>query len=831
MLNVRFALRMLLKSPFLTAIAVASLGLGIGANAAIFSLFNQFLLRPLPVADPRTLVNLSAPGPKPGSQSCNDAGDCDGVFSYPMFRDLERAQTVFTGIAAHRLFGANLAYKGQTLSGEGMLVSGSYFPLLGIRPALGRLLTPEDDRAIGESHVVVLGHAYWQTRFGQDPTVLNDTMIVNGQSLTIVGVAPEDFSGTTMGHRPEVYVPITLRGFMSPGFNGFDNRRSYWAYLFARLKPGTTIDQARTALNVQYKQIVNDVEAPLQRGLSDQMLAQFRAKDIALGAGARGQSSIDREARAPLTLLLAVTGLVLLIACANIANLLLARAAGRASEMAVRLSIGASRWQLVAQLLTESFLLALFGGLAGLVATQWTLDLIGALIPHDTAAILMPAINPAVLLFAAALTLATGILFGLFPALHSTRPDLVTTLKGQAGQPGGARSAARFRTTLATVQIALSMALLVAAGLFTKSLLNVARVELGINVEHLITFGVSPELNGYKPQRSRVLFQRMEDELRGLPGVTSVTASLVPAIAGSNWGTDIAVEGFKTGPDVDTNARFNEVGAQYFHTMGIRLIAGREFTPADTLASPKVAIVNQAFAKKFNLGSGAVGKRIGANEKNQLDTEIVGLVQDAKYSGVKQQIQPLFFTPYMQDESLGQATFYVRTGVDPAQLLQTLPKVVARLDPALPVENLRLMTEQVRNNVFLDRFVTVLSAAFAVLATLLAAIGLYGVLAYTVAQRTREIGLRMALGAAPSRVRAMVLRQVAIMTLVGGIIGLTAAIWLGRASESLLYEMKGSDPTVLATAAMLLTLVALGAGLIPAHRASRVDPMRALRYE
>jgi len=831
MMNVRFALRMLLKSPFLTAVAVASLGLGIGANAAMFSLFNQFLLRPLPVPDAATLVNLSAPGPKPGSQSCNDAGDCDVVFSYPMFRDLERVQTVFTAVAAHRLFGANLAYQGQTLSGEGMLVSGSYFPILGIRPALGRLLTPDDDRAIGESHVVVLGHAYWQTRFGQNPNVVNDTMIVNGQSLTIVGVAPADFSGTTIGHRPEVYVPITLRGFMSPGFNGFDNRRSYWAYLFARLKPGTTLDQARTALNVQYKQIVNDVEAPLQRGLSDQMLAQFRAKEIALDPGARGQSSIDREARAPLTLLLAVTGLVLLIACANIANLLLARGAGRASEMAVRLSIGASRWQLVAQLLTESFLLALFGGLAGLVAMQWTLDLIGALIPPDTAAILMRGLNPAVLMFAAALTCGTGLLFGLFPALHSTRPDLLTTLKGQAGQPGGARGAARFRTTLATVQIALSMALLVAAGLFTKSLLNVARVELGINVERLITFGVSPELNGYKPQRSQILFERLENELRAVPGVTSVTVSLVPAIAGSNWGTDVSVEGFKGGPDVDANARFNEVGAQYFHTMGIRLLAGREFTPADTLSAPKVAIVNQAFAKKFNLGNGVVGKRMGANEKNELNIEIVGLVQDAKYSQVKQQFPPLFFTPYMQDDSIGQGTFYVRTGVEPEQLLQTLPKLVARLDPSLPVQNLRLMTEQVRNNVFLDRFVTVLSAAFAVLATLLAAIGLYGVLAYTVAQRTREIGLRMALGAAPSRVRGMVLRQVAIMTLVGGVIGLTAAIWIGRASESLLYQMKGSDPTVLVAAAILLTLVALGAGLIPAHRASRIDPMRALRYE
>ena len=833
MVNLKLAFRTLFKSPFVTLVAIISLALGIGANAAIFSLFNQMLLRPLPVPEPWRLVNLSGPGPKPGSQSCNQAGDCNEVFSYAMFRDLEREQKVFTTIAAHRLFGANLAYQGQTMNSDGVLVSGSYFPVLGIQPAVGRLLSPQDDQKVGESSVVVLSHGYWTTRFGGNPSVVGETLVVNGQHLTIVGVAPFGFDGTTLGAKPQVFVPITLRGVMEPGFNRFHDRRTYWAYLFARLRPGVSIDEARTQLNVPYRAIVNDIEAPLQKGMSEQTLVRFRARQVGVEDGSRGQSSVDGEAQTPLRLLMGVTGLVLLIACANIANLLLARSAARANEMAIRLSIGASRWQLVRQLLTESCLLACFGGLAGIVVAQWTLDLIFSMLPTEAASTLQPRIDSTAALFAASLTIATGLLFGLFPALHSTRPDLLSTLKGQAGQPSGARTAARFRTTLATAQIAISMALLVAAGLFTKSLMNVSRVELGLKVDHLLTFGVSPELNGYKPERSLQFFQRLEDELAAQPGVTNVTASLVPALAGSNWGSDVAVEGFDAGPDTDNNSRFNEVGPGYFKTMGIQLIAGREFTRADVLKGPKVAIVNEAFAKKFNLGREVVGKRIGSGSgrNSPLDTEIVGFVQNAKYSEVRDNVPPLFFRPYMQDDAVGSMAFYVRTSVEPEGVIQNVRKVVAAVDPNLPLEDVRTMKEQVRENVFLDRMISTLSAGFASLATLLAAVGLYGVLAYTVAQRTREIGLRMALGAAPGRVRRMVLTQVGMMTVIGGTLGLLAGAAAGRGANTLLFEMKPYDPAVLIVAGMAMTLVAFGAGFIPALRASRVEPMRALRYE
>jgi len=601
MTNLRFALRTLFKTPFVTIVAIVSLALGIGANAAIFSLFHQILLRPLPVPRPQELVNIGAPGPKPGSNSCSQAGDCEWVFSYPMFKDLQAAQTVFTGMATHVSFDANLAARGQTESGEGLLVSGSYFPVLGVKPAIGRLLTPDDDKVPGESHVVVLSHAYWQRRFGLDPGILNQDVVVNGQTMTVVGVSERGFDGTTLGVKPTVFAPITMRGFSQP-FKAFDNRRSYWAYVFARLKPGVSIEQAMTALSVPYHNIINDVEAPLQKGMSQQTTGRFKAKTLIMEPGTRGQSSVSGEARAPLTLLFGVTAFVLLIACSNIANLLLARSASRAGEMAVRLSIGAGRWQLVRQLLGESCLLALFGGIAGVVVAQWTLNVIGTILPKEATDTVNLHVDPSVMLFAAALTLGTGLLFGLFPALHSTRPDLVSAIKGTAGQPSGARAASRFRATLATTQIALSMALLVTAGLFARSLFNVSKVQLGLKADNVIMFTISPELNGYRPDRSKQLFERVEDALSALPGVSGVSAGSIPLLAGSNWGSSVAVEGFQAGPDTDVNARFNEIGPGYLQTLGMTLLAGREFTRADALGAPRVVVVNEAFAKKFNLG-------------------------------------------------------------------------------------------------------------------------------------------------------------------------------------------------------------------------------------
>ena len=830
MRNLKLAFRTLFKTPFVTAVAILSLALGIGANTAIFSLFEQMLLRPLPVPAPERLVNLGAPGPKAGMTSCGQAGSCEVIFSYPMFRDLERAQTVFTGLAAHRSEDANLAFRRQTENGEMTFVSGSYFPVLGVQPALGRLLGPSDDETIGGHPVAVLSYRFWETRLGADPAVLDQTIVVNGQPVTIIGVAPRGFDGTTLGTQPMVFVPISMRSVLSAGFNHLDNRRAYWIYLFGRLKPGVSMEQARTALNAIYRPIINDVEAPLNEGMSPQMMAQFRAREIVLEDGRRGQSDVHTEARVPLLLLFAITGIVLLSTCANIANLLLARGASRSMEMAVRLSLGASRRHVLAQLLTESCVLAVLGGIASLLVAQWTLAGIAAVLPPEASTMLQLNIRPSVVLFAAVISLGTGLVFGMFPALHSTRPDLVNTIRSNAGQIVGARSANRFRNVLVTSQIALSMMLLISAGLFLRSLMNISRVDLGVKIDQVVTFAISPELNGYAPERSQRLFERVEEELATLPGVTGVSAARVPLLAGSDWGNDVSVEGFPNTPDTDDNSRFNAVGPNYFSTVGTPILAGREFTPADRAGAPKVAIVNEAFAKKFNLGRDAVGKRMGLGD-GEMDMQIVGVSQNAKYSDVKDEVPPLFFTPYRQSDDVGALAFYVRTAGNPRQLVRSIPGVMARLDPDLPVEELKTMPQQVRENVFMDRMVSTLSAAFAVLATLLAAVGLYGVLAYTVTMRTREIGVRIALGAAGSHVRGLVLRQVGWMMLVGGAIGILAALGLGRAASSLLFGLEGNDPIVVASAAIVLALVGFSAGLIPARRAARVDPMQALRAE
>ena len=833
MANLRLALRMLLKTPVVTTVAVASLALGIGANAAIFSLLSQVLLRPLPVVAPDRLVNLEAPGPKPGSDTCNQAGGCDEVFSYPMYRDLQSDQKVFTDIAAHRPFGIAVRHDGQTISGQGVQVSGSYFSLLGLSPALGRLLGPEIDQPVGGHPVVVLSHDFWQSRLNGKPDVVGDLMLVNGLPMTVVGVAPAGFRGTTLGVRPLVFVPITMLSSLSAAeVEIFENRSYYWVYLFARLNPDVSIAQARAALEPTYQNILVGVEASLQTEMSQQTMARFISKPLPIEDGRRGQSSMDEATGAPLLLLFGVTAMVVLIACANIANLLLARAAVREPEMAVRLSIGAARRHLLVQLLTESCLLALLGGVAGLVFARWTLGFIGTLLPPETRDTIQLTVDPSMMLFALCLALATGLFFGIVPALHSTRAELISTLKGQAGQPAGARTAARFRTGLVVAQVALSLTLLVGAGLFIESLYNVSQVELGIETENVVTFRLSPARNGYNDEQSRQLYRRVEEVMAVQPGVTSVTAASVAVLGGDSWGTNVMVQGFDAGPDTDRNSRWNRIGTDFFRTLGVQLLAGRTFLESDEFESSKVVIVNQTFARRFGLDDDAVGRRMGRGGLDaDLDLEIVGLVRDTTYNDVKNGEPPLFYIPYRQEENVGSLTFYIRSSIPTDALLPTIPTLVTQLDSNVPVNDLKTIPQQVREDISTDRLLSLLSAAFAVLATLLAAVGLYGVLAYTVAQRTREIGLRMALGADATRIRNMVLGHVGRITLVGGGIGLVAAFGLGRLAQSMLYEIDGVRPGVLVVASLGLGVVALLAGFIPAHRASRLNPIVALKYK
>jgi predicted permease len=832
--DTRFAVRTLVQRPLFALTVVIVLGLGIGANAAIFTLCEQILFRSLPVHQPGELVNLTAPGPIPGQQSTTQAGGWSSIFSYPMFRDLEATQEVFTGIAGHCLFTANLSRGEQRLSGDGVFVSGSYFQVLGLRPTIGRLIAPGDDQTIGGDRVAVLGYDYWANRLGADSTILGQIVGVNGHSMTVVGVAPRGFRGTTIGVHPDVYVPISMRSLLIPDREGFQNRRSYWVYLFARLMPGVSVEQAAADIQHVYRAILNDVEAPLQEGIDAETMTRFRTKQIVLEDGRRGQSFLIGDARTPLLFLLLAVGIVLVIACANITNLLLTRGASRGVEMAVRSSLGASRARLLAQCLTESLLLAAAGGAVGLLGATWTLAIIGPFLPPEIAASTDLGFRSPVVFFVGGQSVLTVLLFGLFPALNSTKPNLVGTLRAAAGQGTGTRGAALFRSTLASVQVGLSVALLMAAGLFTKSLINVSQVDLGVNPDNVITFRISPSRNGYEPSASMALYEALEENLSNTPGVTGLSSAVMPLFTGGSWSTGISVEGFLNPPGTDNNSRVNQVGTGYFETLGIPFVAGRDFAMADNGESRRVAIINLAFARKFGLNpQDAIGKHMDWGRTDDLGMEIIGVVRDSKYSDVKRSNPPTFFIPYRQHWSGGPGalTFYVRTGVQSSSFRRTITAVVGRLDPDLAVENLRTLKDQVSESHAMDTMMGLLAGSFAALATLLAAVGLHGVLAYSVSQRIREFGIMMALGAQGTRVRRMVLLELGRLTLIGGTLGIVAALILGRGAQSMLFGLASNDPMVVILAAALVTTVSLGAGYAPALRASRLDPIKVLREE
>jgi predicted permease len=680
--------------------------------------------------------------------------------------------------------------------------------------------------------LAVLSYGYWTTHFNRDPSIVNQQMLINGVSFTVIGVAPEGFSGTTLGMMPDVFIPVSMRETIQQGWKGLDNRRSYWIYLFARLKPGVSREQAQAAMNQLYHGIIVDVDLPLQKGNSDRYRQQFRDQIMTLVPGAHGQSEVLVEASAPMNILLAITGFVLLIACANIANLLLAKAVGRGREISIRLAVGAQRAQLIRQLLTESVLLAIAGGLAGLAVSYVTVRLLLSFLPPQAILPLSPSINPRSLLFTLAISLLTGLLFGVFPAFHATKSDLATTLKDDAGSVSSTGAASRFRKVLVTGQIALSLLLLISAGLFLKSLVNITRVNLGLRTQGVLTFGLSPERNQYKPDQIRDFYGRLEESIGVIPGVESMTVSQVPLLSDSNWGMNVSVDGFVAGPDTDTNANFNQVGPAFFRTLAIPLIAGREFSISDGATAPKVGIVSEAFKRKFSPNEEILGKRMQIGNVGKNDIEIVGVARDTKYSQVKDPPPPLFYRPYRQDKQLGAVNFYVLVrGGAPAELSPAIRSAVAALDPNLPVEEIHTFEKQVDNNIFLDRMITSLAAAFAVLATILAGVGLYGVLAYSVARRTREIGIRLAIGANPGAVRMMVLREVGLLALIGALIGAPGAIALAKFAEPLLYGLKSYDPLVVVAATVLMIAVALGAGYFPARLAMKVAPVTALRYE
>ena len=828
--DLRHAARSLRRRPLVTGVAVLSLALGVGVNTAMFSVLNRVLLDRLPVPSPDALVTLSSPGPRAGNVSTNDSGSAPFVFSHALFRDLERIQTVFTGIGGFREFRATIAYRGQTESAEGLLVSGGYFPTLQLTPALGRLLTADDDREGGARDVVVLSHRYWTTRFAANPAVLNDTMVLNNVPMTIVGVAPPGFYGTTKMETERFFVPMRL-GTRLTQWRDMDTRRLWWVYATARLAPGTSLVQAEARLQPAFSALVRDVELPAQREvLSERAQAAVLARRLVLKPGNRGHVDDSGESQAILTLMFAVTGFVLLIACANVANLLMARATERASEVSVRLAVGASGWAVFRLLFIESLLLALLGGLGALAVARLTIAGLLAMVPLDEGAILAFSLETPVLAFTALVSLVTALVFGIVPGLHALRVKA-----GHPVAPGrstATRGTARLRASLAGSQVALATALLAMSGLLMVSLTNLARTDVGINRAGLTVFGISPILNGYSQERSLTLYGQLEDTLARAPGVVAVSGATLRLLNGSSTGNNMTVSGFTAGPDADTNARTISVGPRYFSTLGVPLVAGREFAEADTVDTRPVAIVNQAFVRKFRLGDRAIGSRIGTTVGQPPDIEIVGVVADTAYRNAREAPPAQFFRPYRQTPA-PTLSFYVRSapGVDPAGLLASIPALVHRFDPNLPVDAPRTMDEQFDENTTDERIVMTMTASLAGLATLLAAIGLYAVLAYSVSQRLREIGIRMALGARGADVRLMVLTQSSRIAIVATVVGVALAIGLGRLGESMLFGVTALDARAQGGAAALMLTVAVAAALLPARRAAAVDPVDALRAE
>jgi predicted permease len=827
--DVRYCLRGFARRPLFAAVVIATLALGISINAAVVSIYDQVLVRALPAAAPDELVNLASPGPKQGGSSTNDGGTQDEIFSYPMFRDLERLDGPFVGIAAHRKVEANLSFAGVTTAGASMLVSGSYFPLLGVRPAVGRLLDSSDDRVDGEASAAVLSHAYWQSAFGADPGVVGRTLVVNGKPLTIVGAAPQGFHGTRLGERPQVYVPITFRWLGGEeSFPNHDSRKSYWAYLFARLKPGVSLEQAAAAINGPYQSILNDVDAPLLEDIGEAELARFRARAIVLTPGERGQSRVDDNSRAPLTILLVSTALVLLIASVNIANLLLARGSTRVGEIAVRASLGASRFRLLTLLLVEVLLLAIAAAIVSLPLTVGALRGMQALLPQTATESLDFNVDAAVVTATVALAVGSTLFFGLLPALKLMRVEANPAQQSGGTRQTGGRAAARFRAGLTTAQIALSMALLVLAGWFAQSLYNVTRVDVGFRVDSLTVFSIAPERNGYVPPRSADLFDRLEEDLASVPGVTSVATAAIALLDNSNWSSQVEVDGYDAGPGENTDASMNFVSPAFFKTVEMPLVTGTGFERRERADKPKVAIVNERFVERFGLGRSAIGKRLSVLGWDR-ETEIVGIVRDAKYSEVKQEIRPQVFLLRDEVPFLGSMSFYLRSELASRDLRTAVEEVLARHDATLPIVDFRTVIDQARENVFLDRFMSTLAMVLAALATVLAGLGIYGVLSYGVVQRLREIGLRIALGAAPRNVRGMVLKQVGWMAAVGVVIGVSLALLLGQVGRALLFGLTPTDPLVPAAAVLALLAVVAAAAYLPARRAALVDPVTALR--
>jgi putative ABC transport system permease protein len=839
MQDLRYALRQLRKSPGFTATVVLTLALGIGANAAIFTLFDQVLLRMLPVEKAKELVRFEWSGGFAGSFSSfgGESENRHNYFSYPMYKDLRDQNQVFQGILATDEANVGVSWHNQAENKDAEVVSGNYFQLLGLKPAAGRLFTQQDETGKDANPVTVLSYDYWRTRFGASRDVVGQTILINGHSFTVIGVAPDHFDSAIGGYKPGVFVPITMVEFAMPWRTPIDdlkNHRSVWLTLVARLKPGVSHAQAQASLEPLWHSL-RAYELTLYKSRSDRFKKSFLDNShIKVVDDSKGFNPNRTDLEKPLFILISMTGLLVIMCAINVATLLLLRAAARAREMSMRYALGAKRGRIFMQLLVEGGLLGAAGGAAGLAIAPMVCTILVRLMTNADVGSepYSASIDTRVLLFTLGISLLTSLLFSIAPILHFMRPDLTNTLRQSAGT--ASKGSQLFRRISVGVQIALSVMLLGGAGLFVRTLDNLRHQQLGFDVGHLVTFGLDPTNSGYGEDRTPQIVNDSIAALRRIPGASSVAATNDPELTGDSQSSNYSIQGYKPSEDEKMNFEEPRITSGYFATLHQPLLAGREFTDGDGKGQPEVAVVNMAFVKRFfGTPQNAIGRQLmfGASDKPKYDITIVGVVGDVKHVDLRNVLGPAVYQPYAQLNNHTGVVIYLRTAQPAATIEAAVRQTIHQLDPTLVVNGLRTMEEQVDRSAGDERALAFLAIGFSGLAMLLAAVGLYGVLAYSTEQRTREIGVRLALGAQRSRVVALVLREMLIIAAVAVVVALPSTAVLARLFRSQLYGVKSTDPlTLLMAVAITAAMVALAAAL-PARRAAAVQPMRALRIE
>ena len=820
--DLRFALRRLRKNPGFTLVAVMTLALGIGANAAIFSLTDAVLLQTLPVHAPHQLETITSFSPESPNQN--------NSFSYPMYQDLRDRNDVFSGVLARGGAQMNISYEGRNDRVRGELVSGNYFEVLGVQPWAGRLFTQDDDRTPGAHPVAVLSYSFWERRFGKDPSVVGKTILVNENPLTVIGVSPPGFYGVELSSNADVRVPL----MMTPVYNPLPktrltSRRHQWLTLMARRKDGVTPAQAEASLEVLYQQIRTGEAQQLPADTSAIERERFLASKIQLRDGSQGFQRLQREMKTPLLLLFGGTCIVLLILCANLANLMLARDAAREQEIAVRLALGAGRLRLLRQWLTEAILLSVLGAAAGVLVASWVKTALVAFMPADYRMNLDLPLGWRFIGFTLLVSLAVGVVLGLAPALRAARGRSALALRGETRTFVSGGGLFSLRSGLILMQVALSLPLLIVAALFLNSLQKLRGVDTGFVRNNVLIASINPALNGYSPEKTQSFYRDLLLELRALPGVQAASLSSDSPISGGWDQEGLVVEGYQPQAGERVNAQSSIISPDYFRSLGITLAAGRDFNDQDTAGAAKVAIINETMARKYFGSTNPIGRKIGTDDKT--DTVIVGVVKDAQYLSLREPALRHFFEPIAQQPRLFDLTMHIKTNGEPTALIDLVRAEVQRLDPHLPLYEVRTLANQIDESITQERLVTWLCTSFGLLATLLTALGLYGVLAFSVAQRTREIGIRVALGAQARDVLKLIIGQGMLLVAVGVALGVGVSLAITRLVASLLFGVTPTNVTTFVAVSAGLVLLALFACYIPARRATKVDPLVALRYE